>query len=326
MVEARCPDFPIEPAIRAVFERRPEFEGGEIDLVTCATVLENLLRFLTSTERSFRFNAEFVGETVFFVSKGTSPKEGLIDVRGFGHTYPEAYTTWDSGLQDSLCHQRLIKYQFGSVKCLVQFKADGYLKEKVNEKSSGSKAGAASSQSSLKERVSSLSAQVESVSLSAKSPINGSNLRVEALGQEIPQNSIFELKTRSTRNEVDLNPILLRLWLVQVSNLILARHTFGKFEDALPQDLSDDVQAWAKNNERLLQSLQKLLHRLLDAVKQSRDKKVEIRRIGEGPLEIRQLTQSSWSALPPDLKAKWKASSESESDSEDEGDEDYLNF
>ena len=324
VVEARWPDFPLEPGIRAVFQVRPEFEGSEIDLVSCATVLENLLRFLTATERSFRFDVELVGETAFFVSKGTSPKEGMVDVRGYGHTYPEAYTKWDGGLHESLCHQRLIKYRFGNVKCLVQFKADGYLKDKVNDKNESTEARAASSQSSLDAQVSSLLTQTEAISLSSKAPLNQSDLRVEACGKEIPQNSVFELKTRSTRNENVLDPILLRLWLTQITNLILARHTFGKFEDASPQDMSSDVHAWEKKYQRLLESLHKLLRRLIDSVTQSKDQKVEVRRIGEGPLEIRQLTQSSWSALPPDLKSRWKASSDAES--EDEGGDDYLKF
>ena len=321
MIEAKWPDFPSEPGLRAVFDFRPDFDTSKLNVVTCATVLENLLRFLSSTERSFRFNVEYIGGTVFFVSKGTSPREGLTDVRGYGHTYPDAYTTWGPNLENSLCHQRLIRYQFGDLNCLLQFKADGYLEEKL---SNGSTAKEAVPQHPLGEEETSLATQVAAISLSAIAPSNQPKLKVQTRGMGVPQSSVFELKTRSTQYETALDPILLRLWLTQVPNLILARHTYGKFEDTAPQDMTNNVRDWERRNQRLLRWLHALLLQIIDAAKDSKDRKIEVRRIGEGPLEIRRVVQSSWSALPEDLKAQWRAASGHDSD--EEGGDDYLNF
>ena len=321
VIEAKWPDFPLEPGVRAVLDYRLDFDASGINLVTCATVLENLLRFLTSTERSFRFNAEHIGDAVFFVSKGTSPREGLTDVRGYGHTYPDAYTTWAPDLTDSVCHQRLVRYHFGNLECLLQFKADGYLEERLSD-ATGTKGAA--SQKPHGEEASSLATQTAAISLNSMTPSNQPKLTVRTRGMEVPQSSVFELKTRSTQYETALDPILLRLWLTQVPNLILARHTYGKFADAVPQDMTSDVRDWEKRNQRLLGWLHALLLRLIDAVKHSKDQKVEVRRIGEGPLEIRRVAQSSWNALPGDLKAQWRAASGEDSD--DEADDAYLNF
>ena len=245
----------------------------------------------------------------------------MTDVRGYGHTYPDAYTTWAPDLETSLCHQRLIRYQFGELKCLLQFKADGYLEEKLVK---GSEAKEATPQGRLGEEVTLLATQAAAVSLDSATPSSQPKLKVQTRGMEVPQKAVFELKTRSTQYDTVLDPILLRLWLTQVSNLILARHTYGKFEEAVPQDMTSDVQAWEKKNQRLLGCLHALLHQIIDAVKQSRDQKVEVRRIGEGPLEIRRIAQSSWSALPEDLKNQWKVASGFDPDNG--GDDDYLNF
>ena len=48
----------------------------------------NLLRFVRSIDKPFRFSVEVVDSTVFFVRKENQPDELIDGVRGYGHTFP----------------------------------------------------------------------------------------------------------------------------------------------------------------------------------------------------------------------------------------------
>lgn len=109
---ARYPNHPIEPAVRAIFACQPDFRGYEIDLFACSRTLGDLLRFVRGVDKSFRILVEAVGNTVFFVRRENSPTELIPDVRGYGHSFPEAYTTWGSNVKKSESHQRIVGYQF----------------------------------------------------------------------------------------------------------------------------------------------------------------------------------------------------------------------
>src|SRR5437764_7357210 len=91
----------------------------------------NLLRFVRKIDKPFRFHVEVVGNTVFFIRREISPTELIPNVRGYGHTFPEAYTTWETDARGSESHQRIVMYTFGGLKCLVRFESDGYLRDLV---------------------------------------------------------------------------------------------------------------------------------------------------------------------------------------------------
>ncbi|KAK4988333.1 hypothetical protein LTR66_007345 [Elasticomyces elasticus] len=61
---------------------------------------------------TFRFDVDAIEDTVFFVRKESSPTELIANLQGYGHTLPEAYSTWDPGVGRSCSHQRIIKYGF----------------------------------------------------------------------------------------------------------------------------------------------------------------------------------------------------------------------
>jgi hypothetical protein len=92
-----------------------------------------LLRFARNVkvDKPVRFLVEVVGETVFFIRRENSPREVIADIRGYGHSFPEANTTWDADVRKSETHQRIIRYQLGHINTIVRFEADGYLPEEV---------------------------------------------------------------------------------------------------------------------------------------------------------------------------------------------------
>ncbi|KAF2233486.1 hypothetical protein EV356DRAFT_524461 [Viridothelium virens] len=125
---AHYPKFPMEPAAQALLKEQPEFLCKDVDVVACGSTLGNILRFVRKTEKTFRFVVEAVGDTVFFIRKEKSPRETIPNVRGYGHSFPEAYTTWECDVKGSTSHQRVISYRFGDLHLLLRFESDGYLR------------------------------------------------------------------------------------------------------------------------------------------------------------------------------------------------------
>ncbi|KAJ4411006.1 hypothetical protein N0V85_003880 [Neurospora sp. IMI 360204] len=125
---ARYPNHPYEPAIATLLRTKPSLVP-DLDIVACGSTLGNLLRFVRGQDKTFRFLVEKVGNTIFFIRRENSPREKIPDVKGYGHTFPKRYTTWEESAKGSWAHQRLITYRFGGLRFLVRFEADGYLSE-----------------------------------------------------------------------------------------------------------------------------------------------------------------------------------------------------
>ena len=98
-----------------------------VDIFGCGSTFGNLLRFVRGENKSFRMIVEVVQNMVLLIRRENSPREVMQDVRGYGHTMPEAYTTWRRDVKGSESHQRIIRYKFAGLDCLVRFEADGYL-------------------------------------------------------------------------------------------------------------------------------------------------------------------------------------------------------
>lgn len=109
---ARYASYPLEPTFRSLQAMQPRYDLQAVDIVGCGSTIGNLLRFAGSESKTFRFDVDFIGNTVLFVRKESSPTELITDLRGYGHTFTEAYTTWDSEVRSSCSHQRIIHYEF----------------------------------------------------------------------------------------------------------------------------------------------------------------------------------------------------------------------
>lgn len=141
---------------------------------------------------------------------------------------------------------------------------------------------------------------------------NTSGLKVECAGQVVPQQAVFDLKTRSLKSKPPGIPsgdeFLPRLWVNQTCNLVLAYHTRGRFEsrDIHIVDVRDHLTRWEAENATTLSKLGVLLHRLIEVGKRAKINQFEIRRIEKRPLEVWSEVPG-WSALPKDLKSLWEA-------------------
>ncbi|CEI66004.1 hypothetical protein FVEN_g4584 [Fusarium venenatum] len=299
---ASYPKHPLEPAIVSVMKMHPE--SMPVNIVACGSSIGNLLRFTRGVDldRCFRILVERVGDTVHLIRREDAPDQTIEDIRGFGHTFPEAYTTWGPEAKRSKTHQRIISYRFAGYDLLVRFEGDGFLgpsKPEIRIKSYDETSNANSLY------------QIEDIGVS-DSPVNISNkLVVLEGGENIPQSSIFDLKTRSvyTRKKDHLGDQLQRLWISQIPQFLLAYHEKGLFResDIEIKDIKSDIEKWQDQNQPCLNRLAALLHVIIDNTRRSNDGKLEIVWSKNGSLEIRKQLPDGGDVLSEPVRKQWEA-------------------
>jgi len=298
---ARFPRYPMEPAVRAVFASDPHFNCDAIDIVACASTLGSLMCFALGSHLGFCFTVHIVGKTAFFLRREASPKAIIEGVRGYGHTFPEAYTTWDADVKRSVLHQRIIKYRLGSKNIMLRFKADGYIEEPNEMKR----------QEVSEEQEYSIEDHFSEFNPGAKK-LEDADLAISVhhAGRVIPQAALFDLKTRSCykKSQDVLADELPRLWVRQISKFILAFHNTGVFDDIKVEDIGGKSKSWEKKNEKKIRKLVEVLEKVVDTAMAVPNRKVEVRSTGQDPgrLELRNVTQDGSScSLPQDLERLW---------------------
>lgn len=319
---ARFPSYPLEPSIQAIFKANPAFPTAEIDIFACGSTLGNLLRFVRQIDKPFRFTVEVIGNTVFFGRKENSPTELIANVRGYGHTFPEAYTTWDADVRGSETHQRLIKYTFGGLKCLLRFECDGYLptSERTaalqNEKP----------RSAILED-DELAQFLQTTSVSTVLPQIDSSLSLKTGGSVVPQSSIFDLKTRSQRwgRKIDMEDIHPLLYIKQIPNFIVAYHDgHGQFssENIEVRNVQMELDEWKTDNTSALERFAVLLRKIIEISKNDERGLLEVYCPSSDRLEIRNQHGEGSHALPLTLRQEWEEGTNYDAGDDSDSDDD----
>lgn len=274
----------------------------------------NLLRFVRGISKPFRFDIELVGETVFFIRKERDPKELIPGVYGYGHTFPEAYTTWDADVKGSESHQRIVSYDFGGIKCLVRFESDGYLKHLVHTDEatiSGSNSLGTAGDETINAALTAINlGSAKQLSATEAGPSSGSKLIIQSAGQRIQQNAVYDLKTRTAAREIDMSEMYPRLWVSQIPNFIVAYHTRGEFDEESihVKDVRDDVFTWQADNQDAVKRLHMLLHLIIAFAQKSKPKReFEVCRSELDIIEIREQEPDGRHVLPGELLEEWSA-------------------
>lgn len=283
-----------QPALEAILKQNSKFDFSSIDIVACGSTLGNLRRFVSEQNKEFRFVVETVGSAVFLVRRENSPTQTIPNVFGYGHTFPEANTTWGSE-----SHQRILKYKFADLSCLVRYEGDGYLPKLHQSRISHGKSAAATPDdlmASLKETM------VSSAIVSHA----GQALTVELGGEIVPQSAMFDLKTRTSKKEYAdvLKGELPRLWLAQVPNFVIGFHKNGVFDDVRVEDVREEVRQWEKDEESNLQKLTGLLKMLVAFAQGQADGRFEVVYRG-GSLELREVGGVVDCCIPDEMKRRW---------------------
>lgn len=316
---AHHPTFPTEPAVRAILHEGAKSSLLDSDVFVCGNSFGCLLCTARNEERTFRFGVERIGSTTFFVRKTNTPRESIDDIRGYGHTFPEAYTVWEPAVKGSVSYQRLIKYDFMGLKVIMRSECDGYLPDKLSPEERDLQPAAPDCDS--KETDLNVNFPVLGMGRSIHKSVNAKELEIVAAGRTISQSAIFDLKTRSIHSKDrlsnNLEEFYPRLWANQTPDFVLAFHRHGLFDNTNIQikDLKAEIQDWETRSADVLCRLGSLLKKLIETSKMEGSARFEVRRIGNGPLELWS-ENPGWSALPDDLKVELGAI-QSDSDSKD---------
>lgn len=285
----------------------------QTDVVACGSTISNFIRFLESEDKPFRMLVELVDETVFFIRRENTPRELIPNIHGYGHTFPESYTTWDAEVKGSTSHQRVISYRFGGLDFLVRHEGDGYIADGDADKgekppklpSLGSFDGGA--------ELDHLSAALAGNRVSSKLPEDTHDgLKVISSGKLVSQDQIFDLKTRSFRKketetlEDTLGEQLKRLWVAQIPNFILAYHNRGVFDDVNVMAIQEELHEWEVDHIDLLSRLAGLIHHIIGLVRARADHKLELRHIAVGVLEVREQLKDAGDALSKNGRLLWE--------------------
>lgn len=294
---ARYAAYPMEPAVRSVLAMQAQSELPSVDVFGCGSTFGNLLRCARSQPKPFRFDLDVIGDTVFMVRREESPTEMITDLQGYGHTFPEAYTSWDANVRNSTSHQRIVSYAFGGMQFFVRSETDAYLKD--------SRTGPTSLKEDQKEA--SIDNVLDTLGINARQPVDGAAVTIQKQGTSIPQDDIFDIKTRASYKEYNMEEILPRLWLNQTPNFLLAYHEFGLFTKPKVKSVRDSVLKWQEDNSNDLARFHALVKRIVDAVRDSDGQQFEISWDGQGDLCITKQIAEGREALPIDLSVLWQS-------------------
>ncbi|GMF81809.1 unnamed protein product [Aspergillus oryzae] len=293
--------------VQAILTSKPDFLVQDTDIVACGNTFRSLLRFVRGEDKSFRILVELLGRTVFFMRRENAHDEAIPNVYGYGHTFPEAYTTWSADVKGSESHQRVMKYDFAGMSCLVRFEADGYLPSVAQNCSSRSAAGDPAE--AAEDLLSSLK-KVAISNLPESGLKNPRILKISAGGECISQSAIFDLKTRSFRkkDEDTLSQELPRLWIAQIPYFILAHHKAGLFSDIQVVDVRERVKRWEEDQEATLARFADLLKKIVSFARSLEGGRFEITREDSATvLELRAQCAGVGRVLPPHVAKKWDA-------------------
>lgn len=299
--------------LEAVVTEKPGFDLRNIDIIACGSTLGNLLRFVQGNDAAFRILVEVVDNTVCFIRRENSPREFIPDVRGYGHTFPEAYTTWSAEVRGSESHQRVLKYKLAGFKCLVRFEADGYLPDLFEQ----TKDQAWDSQCTGHDAIESddvLTATLEQTLISnmpeSAAGHESKPLETKKGGTRIPQSAVFDMKTRSFRKKDDEDTFrkeLPRMWLSQIPNFLLGYHTYGVFDDINIRDVRDDIKKWETTQRPVLTKFANLLELITSFARSTEHGRLEITREEDSPvLHLREQCADVGSALPAHMIKLWE--------------------
>ncbi|KAL4762167.1 uncharacterized protein BDW70DRAFT_149598 [Aspergillus foveolatus] len=299
---ARYAAHVFQPASESILNQDPGFDFTQIDIVACNSTLSNLRRFVAEPDKQFRFVVEAVGSTVFFVRRENSPTQTLSNVVGFGHTFPEANTTWGSDVKGSESHQRILQYRFAGLSCLVRHGGDGYLPQLYQPRGPRGEPVATTPED--------LIASFNQASVSTVSPEGEQALRIESGGELVPQSAMFDLKTRSATKQYSniLRGELPRLWIAQIPNFVVGFHTNGKFHDIRVEDVREEVRKWEERNEVQLRKLSTLMELLIEFAHGQPDGRFEVvynGTEGNGELELREVGGEVNCCLSDAMKRRW---------------------
>jgi hypothetical protein len=292
---ARNPRSPLEPLFLALFTEHPDFNIGDVDLVTDRNNIRKLLRFVQgSSHDPFQIRVEIAGEgTALFTRVEERTTETIQGFRGYSHNFEKAYTK--SSQSGSTSHHRIVSYAFGGLRCIIRHEVDSY----VNEEKKTTVVNLADD----------LGDAIGKLAISNKPDIAITYpgiVNVEAQGKVVDMSTTLEIKTRASHRVLDMADVLPQLWISQTPRLAVGYHRRGVFDDVQLMVMTGELAKWEARNQRDLSMLAGLLRKIIRVVNSSGgDRRALVKYDGGSELKI-VAVEGSETALPDYWYSEWR--------------------
>lgn len=122
-------------------------------------------------------------------------------------------------------------------------------------------------------------------------------------GQEVPLESILEIKTRVSHKPINFKEIAPQLWLSQTHKLVRAYHQNGIFQNPVVEDIAATIKSWEARKQDDLRKLAGLIKMIIDLVKYGGGSAVVKYNAVKDKLVLFKVERKEM--LPKDLYSKW---------------------
>jgi hypothetical protein len=124
----------LTPLFAALEVVKPAYSLLPISLVTDRNSLRKLFDFASGTRGVgswWQIEVEVVENTMIFTRWEKDSYRFVTGSfnSGYGHEFEKAFIKFNSDLEDSMAHHRIIEYEIGGMKWVVRSEADGYFEE-----------------------------------------------------------------------------------------------------------------------------------------------------------------------------------------------------
>ncbi|KAG6829788.1 hypothetical protein H0H92_003443 [Tricholoma furcatifolium] len=309
----RCPNGVLLPLIAAVNHMsdldNETFDWSSVNLVTDRNNLRKLLRWISHPQgdiNDFRIDVQLAGKTILFNRWENRYREQMSG-KTFGFGFEKASTSAAAGCDEGVGHHRIVRYDMNGITLVVRFEVDACISAaSPNPVSSPSR----TAQDNLDDIINSLS----SISIStagatkpapATSKFHDISIVCEGSIPVVPQSTIIELTTRSTKNapNLDWKESYPQLFLSQTGHHFLGVHERGLFYRVDKRKLESPELREAASLEKFQEDLKKLRH-LLDVIREIVAEHGERGRLSlvcrAGTLKVYERTSQA-SCLPDDV-------------------------
>lgn len=274
----RAPVFPFEPMFAALDLMKPDFDFGEVDVVTNRNSLRKLLNFASGrVQESFRIDVNMVHSTMFLTRRERNTTEKIQGPRnaGYGHNFERAFTEMEKGLEESSGHHRVIRYKMGELDFVVRFEVDAWCEDESKGEELDNDVGPVDEGGEPEWNNEDVLARLTKLSLDnsnaqKKKPAQNQYKPtwVVPRGHAVPSTTLAEIKAKKRIRLADALP---QLWFGRTPLLLSAIHNEGNFMVPVHRvNVGEKFQEWEIQQQEVLQKMVGLIAELRDVVREQK--------------------------------------------------------
>ncbi|KAH7016982.1 hypothetical protein EDB80DRAFT_703938 [Ilyonectria destructans] len=271
----QLPKYTFEVVFRAMEVMNPDYRFDDVDVLIDRNSLRKLLDFVRGNySNMFRINMFIVHNTLVVEMWEAMTKmisQGSQNT-GWGHNFEKAITRPGPGMEDHAEHGRVLRYDFGGLRCAVRFEVDASYGDSGAEapgEGQSSPGNTVMEANDLSEALGTLKIQEPPTDPKVKGL---SQIRVISRGSGIPHIAAAEIKSMKCLKSPGL--MMPQLWFGRTQNLIRGVHSEGVFHNIQISSVEEDLRRWEAEdqNQIPLRKVAALLSQLRDIVKKSKQR------------------------------------------------------